>query len=76
MLTSVLFSTKSSIIFLILSITIGIGAFLYLTLDPDFENEPRRLRNFKTVSTDDDKKTNIEGIINLARQTWSIIDQK
>ncbi|CAF1235555.1 unnamed protein product [Adineta ricciae] len=57
----------------ILLIAIGIGSFLYLTIDTDFEAQPGMVRTAgspREFSSDD-----IGRIINTARQAWSIVDQ-
>jgi hypothetical protein len=43
MFLSSLLSLKSIVSLSILMISVGIGAFLYLTLDEDFEAQPRQL---------------------------------
>ena len=74
-----LFSMKSMVSLLVLLVAVGIGSFLYLTLDTDFEAQPRLLMS-RSAGSDllnspipiDD----IKQIINSARQAWSIVDQK
>ena len=74
-----LLSMKSMGSLLVLLVAMGIGSFLYLTLDTDFEAQPRQLM-FRSGTSDllnskipiDD----IKQIINSARQAWSIVDQK
>ncbi len=75
MVLSSLLSSKSIFSLLILLIAIGIGSFLYLTLDTDFEAQPRTMLR----STDPKLSFPTEGIkeiINSARQAWSIVDNK
>ena len=75
-----LFSMKSIVSLLVLLVAVGIGSFLYLTLDTDFEAQPRLLMSRSAGGSDllnskipiDD----IKQIINSARQAWSIVDQK
>jgi hypothetical protein len=74
-----LFSLKSIVSLSVLTIVVDIGAFLYLTLDADFEAENRMLMR----STGDSESLiqkipteEIRHIINAARQGWSIVDKK
>lgn len=59
-------------------ISIGIGAFLYLTLDEDFEAKPRQM--LRSSGSDllkaADSTINLQQIINSAREAWSIVDKK
>jgi hypothetical protein len=75
---SSLLSLKSIISLSILMISVGIGAFLYLTLDEDFEAQPRQL--LRTTGPNLLEKgspiDDINQIINSARQAWSIVDKK
>lgn len=73
-----LLSLKSIFSLSILLIAVGIGSFLYLTLNEDFEAKPRLvLRSPKPpqqgtgVSIGD-----VDKIINAARSAWSIVDNK
>jgi hypothetical protein len=72
---STFFSLKSIVSLLVLLIAVGIGSFLYFTLETDFEAKPRTvLRSSGSVSnfpTED-----IKQIVNGARQAWSIVDNK
>jgi len=75
MLFSSLLSLRSIISVSVLLLSVGIGAFLYLTLNDDFEAKPRpKLRSnpLKNANPTDE----INKIINTARQAWSIIDNK
>jgi hypothetical protein len=79
MFLSSLLSFKSIASLLVLAISIGIGSFLYLTLDPDFEAEPHMMLSRSTGSDSLKSKTPFEDInqvINIARQAWSIVDKK
>lgn len=73
-----LLSIKSTVSVAVLLLALGIGAFLYLTLDPDFEAKaPDAPRTLRTQSPVKSSPTDSFGeIINTARQAWSIIDQK
>jgi hypothetical protein len=79
MFLSGLLSLKSISSSLALLIAVGIGAFLYLTLDNEFEAETRR-QMLRTGSPDGLKSgatiEQFNEMINSARQAWSIIDQK
>ena len=59
----------------ILALAVGIGSFLYLTLDTDFEAQPRAsLRSAGSplhFPIDE-----IKQIMNTAREAWSIVDKK
>jgi hypothetical protein len=78
MFLSGLFSLKSIVSLSILVVAVGIGSFLYLTLDEDFEAQRRMLsrttgsESFKSPISFDD----ITQIVNTARQAWSIVDKK
>lgn len=62
----------------VLLIAVGIGAFLYLTLDEDFEAKPRPV--LRTSGSNplksDDPTANLLKIVNTAREAWSIVDKK
>ncbi|CAF0883379.1 unnamed protein product [Rotaria sp. Silwood1] len=77
MFVSALFSLKSIISLFILLIAFGIGSFLYLTLETDFETKPRTLLH--STSSDSLKKSfpidEINQIMNTGRQAWSIVDK-
>ena len=75
MVLSALLSFKSIFSLLILLIAMGIGSFLYLTLDTDFEAQPRMLSR-STGSVFNFPTDEINQIINTARQAWSIVDNK
>ncbi|CAF1393209.1 unnamed protein product [Adineta steineri] len=64
-------SLKSTVSLVVLAIAIGIGSFLYLTLDTDFEAQPRTLLHTSPSGSPTDR---ISAIINNARQAWSIVD--
>ena len=77
MFLSALLSLRSIVSLSVLAISVGIGAFFYLTIDENFEIErpQQSLRANsgplgKEVSFDD-----VNQIINSARQAWSIIDK-
>jgi hypothetical protein len=78
MVLSSLLSLKSIVSLLVLVIGVGIGAFLYLTLDEDFETQPRQM--LRTPSGNPLGKEipfdEFNQIINSARQAWSIVDKK
>ena len=78
MVLSSLLSLKSIVSLSVLLISVGIGAFLYLTLDEDFEAQPRGL--LRTSGLDPSKLGSavdgINQIMNTARQAWSIVDKK
>ena len=78
MFLSGLFSLKSIVSFSILVIAVGIGSFLYLTVDEDFEAESRMLLRSDGSKPLIEKGTGEEfiSIINAARQAWSIVDKK
>ena len=69
---------KSIFSLAVLTVAVTIGAFLYLTLDPDFE--AKSPASFRTLRTESPVKsvpsTGVADIINSARQAWSIINQK
>ena len=62
----------------VLLIGVGIGAFLYLTLDEDFEAKPRPVLRSpgSGLLKSADPTANLQQIINTARQAWSIVDKK
>ena len=72
-----LVSLKSFVSLVVLSIAFGIGLFLYLTIDTDFEAHPR-IRSH--VASDPSKISGrideISHIINTAKQAWSIVKNK
>lgn len=73
-----LLSSKSIVSIAILLVALGIGSFMYLTLDTDFEAQPgtsSRMLRTQTLKTDI-KQGDIIQIINTAREAWSIIDNK
>jgi hypothetical protein len=74
MFLSSLLSLKSIVSLSILMLSVGIGAFLYLTLDEDFEAQPRI--NNRILLTKGTSIDSINQIINTARQAWSIVDKK
>jgi hypothetical protein len=69
MFLSSLLSLKSIVSSLTLLIAVGIGSFLYLTINDDFEAKPRMLKSNLPIDE-------INQIINTARQAWSIVDKK
>jgi hypothetical protein len=73
-----LLSLKSIFSLLVLLISLGIGSFLYLTLDDDFEAKPRM--SLRSTGSNPLKGNlpidEINQIINSARQAWSIVDKK
>ncbi|CAF0827339.1 unnamed protein product [Rotaria sordida] len=77
MFLSALFSLKSIVTLFVLLIAVGIGSYLYLTLDTDFESQPRTLLRSNT-SPDPLKPKfptdEINQIMNTARHAWSIVD--
>ncbi|CAF4766597.1 unnamed protein product, partial [Rotaria magnacalcarata] len=74
MFLSGLISLKSTLSLFVLLIAVGIGSFLYLTLNTDFESQPRTL--FRSGGSDPLKTSisteNLNQIMNTARQAWSI----
>ncbi len=68
-------SLKSIVSLSILLISVGIGAFLYLTLDEDFEAKPRMSTRSSGLKSHVPIEE-INQIINTARQAWSIVDKK
>jgi hypothetical protein len=69
MFLSSLLSLKSIVSLLTLLIAVGIGSFLYLTINDDFEAKPRMLKGNLPIDE-------INQIINTARQAWAIVDKK
>jgi hypothetical protein len=71
-------SLKSIVSLLILLISVGIGSFLYLTINEDFEAQPRmRLRTMGPNSLKSKLPLDeLNLIMNTARQAWSIVDKK
>ncbi|UJR34952.1 hypothetical protein I4U23_027730 [Adineta vaga] len=71
---STLLSLKSMISLVVLLIATGIGSFLYLTIDTDFEAQlktaVRSAPSSKSFPTED-----IGHIINSAREAWSIVNK-
>ncbi len=80
MFLSSLLSLKSIVSLSILMISVGTGAFLYLTLDEDFEAQAKPRQLLRTTGPNLLKKgspiDDINQIINSARQAWSIVDKK
>jgi hypothetical protein len=78
MFLSSLLSLKSIVSLSILMLSVGIGAFLYLTLDEDFEAQlrPSPRINDRILLTKGTPIDDISQIINTARQAWSIVDKK
>jgi len=78
MFPSSLLSLKSIVSLLVLLISLGIGSFLYLTINDDFEAKPRM--TLRTAASNPLKGNlpfdQINQIINTARQAWSIVDKK
>ncbi|CAF3433041.1 unnamed protein product [Rotaria socialis] len=76
MFLSGLASLKFTVSLFVLLIAVGIGSFLYLTLNTDFESQPRTL--FRSGSSDPLKtpisSENLNQIMNTARQAWSIVN--
>ena len=78
MFPSELFSLKSIVSLLVLVLAVGVALLLYLTLDTDFEAQPRM--SFRSTSSDALKSKipidEINQIINTAHQAWSIVNNK
>ena len=71
-------SLKSIVSVLVLLIAVGIGAFLYLTVDEEFEAKPRQVLRSSGpgLLKSADPTANLQQIINTAREAWSIVDKK
>ncbi|CAF2943327.1 unnamed protein product [Rotaria sp. Silwood2] len=76
MFLSALFSLKSIVSLFVLLIAFGIGSYLYLTLDTDFEAQPRIFSHSTSSNLLKAKFPidEINQIMNTARQAWSIIN--